>query len=170
MKMPLKPSLHQCLLQAILQYDDSLLEEQGGFILRKANTDEYKFVPVTNQNTGTPIAVGLYIADAAEFNERVALPTLDDDWEVYASYHTHPIGMRAFPSHTDLTKLFTSFPRNYIYAPGKELNKFTYKNCTDMEPCEDSWFYENVMTFNGRSCAAGFRSNTTTDWLEAENL
>lgn len=166
--MTSKNSLHQCLLQAILHYDDSLIEEQGGFILRKSNSDEYKFIPIRNQNTGTPIAVGLYIADTAEFNEKVALPTLDDEWEVYASYHTHPVGMRALPSHTDLTKLFTSFPRNYIYAPGKELNKFTYRNLGGALLDGDLWHFENVMTFNGFNPDREARRNKPS-WLECEN-
>src|ERR1035437_9417983 len=114
-----KNSLHQTLLNAILSYDDSLNEEQGGFIIKKSNEDNYKFIPVKNENTGTPIALALYIAEPVEFGQKVLL-TMLDDWEVYASYHTHPKGMRAMPSHTDLTKLFTSFPINYIYAPEKE--------------------------------------------------
>jgi proteasome lid subunit RPN8/RPN11 len=102
-----------------------LNEEQGGFILKRTGKDEYVFVPVTNSISGTPGAVALYIADTTEFNNKVLLKT-EDGWEVYASYHTHPIGMRAMPSSIDISMLFTSFPINFIYAPEKELNRFDY--------------------------------------------
>ena len=132
-----KQSLLQSLLSAIYQYDFSLPEEQGGFIMIRK--DEYKFVPVKNKNTGTIVAHGLYIPEHMPFE--------DDGWEIYASYHTHPEGMRAMPSGKDIAALFTSFPINYIFAPDMELNRFEYKTYVQYQ--EKQWHCTNVMTFNG---------------------
>jgi len=143
----IKQSLHQSLLHAILYYNDELNEEQGGFIVKIRNKEEYRFIPIRNSNTGTPTALVLYTADVAEFNEKIAMPMLDGEWSVYASFHTHPKGMRALPSSRDLTELFTSFATNYIYAPGKELNMFDY-NAKPEFGCYN-WNTSNIMTFNG---------------------
>ena len=145
MKKTQKKSLHQCLLVAMSSYDDSLLEEQGGFILKENDQDNYEFVSVSNEITGTPRAISLYIANTQEFNNRVALRTLDDAWCVYASYHTHPVGMRALPSSIDLNMLFTSFPTNFIYAPERELNRFDYDN---NDP-DYSWKKTRIAVFYG---------------------
>ena len=138
-----KQSLNQCLLRAILHYDDSLVEEQGGFILKEKGLANYKFIPVKNANTGAAEALCLYIADRQQFNNEVLLLTIDGEWEIYASYHTHPEGCRAMPSNTDLTKLFEGFPTNYIYSPNKELNRFDYQAVTD------GWVATSVITFYG---------------------
>ena len=146
-----KHSLRQSLLRAISLYDEVLNEEQGGFIVKKPGVEHYEFIPIRNQNTGTSEARALYIAEPSEFNDKISEPILDDVWEMHASYHTHPLGSRAMPSHRDLTELFTSFPINYIYAPGKELNKFTYilpKNSPNPLRLPE-WSYENIMTFSG---------------------
>jgi proteasome lid subunit RPN8/RPN11 len=131
-------------------YNVELLEEQGGFILRATKEDNFKFVPVKNSITGTKQAVALYVADIDEYNNNVALLTENDEWEIYASYHTHPLGMRAMPSHTDITKLFTSFPVNYIYAHGKELNRFDYVAVKDAPNTLSlpEWAYSNIISFN----------------------
>ena len=140
MKARSKNSLLRSLLNAILSYDETNPEEQGGFILKKNNSEDFEFVPVKNFNTGDNIALGLYTADQTEFNNKVALRTIDDDWEIYASFHTHPRGMRALPSSIDIRYLFKNFPVNYIYAHGKELNCFELK--------DGLWQISNRMTFN----------------------
>ena len=141
MKQPSKNSLHRCLLTAILSYDETNPEEQGGFILKKNDEPVWEFVPVKNSQAGTTQARGLYVADQIEFNNKVALRTIDDDYEVYASFHTHPQGMRALPSTIDIRYLFKNFSRHYIYAYGKELNEFLFFN--------NRWDVSNVMTFDG---------------------
>ena len=145
----IKKSLHQSLLQAILYYDDTLNEEQGGFIIKASKVEKYEFIPIRNANTGTPKALILYTADVDEFNEKIGLGVLDNLYSVFASFHTHPKGMRALPSHTDFNELFTSFPINYIYAPDKELNRFDYKGKSIEYPGNILWTKTNIMTFNG---------------------
>ena len=141
-KKPIQ-SLNHCLLSAILHYNNELDEEQGGFIIKEAGEDNYEFIPITNQISGTPTAIGLYIAEPGEFNSKVLVRTLDDIWSVFASYHTHPKGMRAIPSSIDINNLFTSFPVNFIYAPDKELNRY------DFISGNVGWKFTNKMTFDG---------------------
>ena len=165
MKKKSLASLNLCLLHAISKYDDDLLEEQGGFILKEVGVDNYEFVPVTNALTGTHAAKGLYIAETSEFNNKVAARTFDDTWTVFASYHTHPLGMRALPSNTDVSKLFTNFPVNFIYAPDRELNRFDYNPNYVKDGSDSKWIFTNVSNFNG------FKGNNKIEkWIESENL
>jgi proteasome lid subunit RPN8/RPN11 len=147
MKKKSKKTLHRCLLSAISYYNPDLHEEQGGFILKVPKQDHYEFVPITNKLTGTSGAAGLYIAEQAEFDEKVQLRSFDEDLDIFASFHTHPIGMRAMPSSIDINMLFTSFPINFIYAHNKELNRFDFN--PQAKPGEFKWRYTNVMLFNG---------------------
>ena len=134
-------------MSAISLYNDSLEEEQGGFILKYKDDDNFEFIPVTNKLTGTNGARGLYIAEDQEFYNKVAFRTVDDNCEIYASYHTHPKGMRALPSSIDLTQLFLNFPINYIYAPEKELNQFKFNPNAGED--EFDWTKTNVANFYG---------------------
>lgn len=146
-------------------HDPGLNEEQGGFILKRPNTQEYQFIPITNQNTGTATAVSLYTADTKEFNDFVALPAVDEGFEIFASFHSHPNGMRAIPSQIDLTQLFTSFPVNFIFAYGMELNRYDYDSKAHLFMLGDEWRYTNVITFNGYN-----PSRKAAKWFESENI
>ena len=97
-------------------------------ILKRTDKDVYQYIPIRNQNTGTRLARGLYTADKAEVAAKVMGMVFAGTHEVYASFHTHPIGFPAMPSMEDLTKLFTGHPINYIYAPQEDvLNMFIYQ-------------------------------------------
>jgi proteasome lid subunit RPN8/RPN11 len=146
-----------------------LAEEQGGFILKEAGKENYEFVPVKNKITGTTQAVGLYVADDDEFNNNVFLRTIDDGWSIFASYHTHPLGMRAMPSSIDVNMLFTSFPINFIYAPSKELNRFDYNPNHVKEDNHSKWLYSSVLKFHGFAPDQG-RTYMSSAWIESENL
>jgi len=101
-------------------------EEEGGVILQ--NGEEYQFIRIRNENTGTPIAGGLYTMDKGEYGSKVLGLTEHTGWIEFASFHTHPNGCRAYPSSIDLKQLFTGFPINFIYVPwSEELNVFEYK-------------------------------------------
>lgn len=132
-------------------------EEQGGFILKEVSKENYEFVPVKNKITGTTQAVGLYVAEDSEFYDKVMMRTMDDKWSIFASYHTHPLGMRAMPSGIDLNMLFTNFPINFIYAPGKELNRFDYNPDynSEHEYKGDKWLYSSILKFDGFSPDTG---------------
>lgn len=139
-----KNSLRHALQHAISLYNPDLNEEQGGFILKKS--EEYFYVPVKNENTGKPMALALYTADKEEFNQKVVFKSLQDDFEIFASFHTHPKGMRALPSGVDLRFLFTNFPINFIYSHNLELNRFDFDK--DGKDTRAKWKMENVFTFN----------------------
>ncbi len=107
-------------------------EEEGGFILKKTNAtgDEYKFVKITNANTGTPIAPVLFSANKAEFGQKI-IPLFREGWINWASFHSHP-GHSVRPSSTDLNKLFKGHPVNFIYSPrGGDLAKYTFGSNAD---------------------------------------
>jgi len=140
MKTKLNKSLLKSLRDAKSSCNLSLNEEQGGFILKALDTEEYKYIPVRNQNTGTLKARGLYIADRLEFGKNVLGETIADDWDLFASFHTHPWGCPAMPSSMDLAELFTSFPVNFIYAPESDtLNMFTYIALPKTDPMLVKW-------------------------------
>ena len=122
MKKDTNSSLLQSLSTAILSCDcKNSFEEEGGFILHKADSDEYKFVKITNRNTGSPVAKALYTAEKQEYGDKVLVEVLKHGWTEFASFHTHPPGFGPFPSEIDLQQLFTGFPINYIYSPDMNL-------------------------------------------------
>jgi len=121
MKEESKNSLNQCLLQLVSACDLKCGEEQGAFIIQREGVAEYEAYWVTNINSGTPRASGLYTANRDEYGEKILKKVLTGDWFEYASFHTHPRGFGSYPSIMDLRQLFTGFPINYIYAPDMEL-------------------------------------------------
>lgn len=106
------------LLSAVKQCT-SLKEEEGGVLLTKDGT--IRFVKITNNLSGEPIAQGLWEADRQEYYDKV-LAEIKNGWQVYASFHTHPIFL-PIPSALDLTELFKGFSRNFIYS--NKYNKIT---------------------------------------------
>jgi len=142
------------------------VEEQGGFILKSPDKEDYEFIPVTSDMHSNPGAVGLYVANTEEFGNKILAKTIDG-FKIHASFHTHPVGMRALPSSTDLSELFTSFPINYIYAPFRELNRFTYN--------DGEWEMHNVLVFDGfdpykHSRKPKVKIDALDSWIESENL
>lgn len=90
-------------------------EEEGGVIIHHPPSGEFKFHHFRNENSGTPRALTLYIADRTAFASTV-FPKFKEGWRLFASFHTHP----QFPpgaSNTDITYLFKGFRRNFIYSP-----------------------------------------------------
>ena len=73
--------------------------------------------------------------------------------------------MRAIPSQIDLTQLFTSFPVNFIFAYGMELNRYDYDPEAQLFMLGNDWRYTNVITFNGYN-----PSLKVAKWLESENI
>lgn len=102
-------------------------EEEGGIIVQKG--DDFLFTKLTNENTGSPIAAGLYTVDRKEYGEKI-IKLFNDGWINYASFHTHPDGCPARASTIDLSKLFKGFQRNYIFSPwNKDLTLYTKLSC-----------------------------------------
>lgn len=117
-------SLRRCLISALSQFRPELNEEEGGFIIKRVNSEQYAFHKIRNMNTGTPVARGLFTVDrtGAENNEyatKILTKTnvRRPEWIEFASIHTHPKGFGPFPSTVDLKQLFTSNPVNFIYSP-----------------------------------------------------
>ena len=111
-------------------------EEEGGFVLQRG--EEFGFERVRNSNTGTPIAVALYTADRDEFAGKVC-GAICEKWGCLASFHTHPPGCGPMPSREDLTKLFKSFPTNFIFSPDMALLvRYDYKKE------DNSWLAQEV--------------------------
>jgi len=107
-----KSTIESSLISAIAQCDSAILEEEGGVIVVK--DDSFKFIKLTNDNAGKPIARGLWTANPKEYGQKV-ITTFRDGWKQHASFHTHP-QFAPYPSDIDLTKLFQSFKTNYIYS------------------------------------------------------
>jgi hypothetical protein len=101
------------LLKAVNLCNNPDLEEEGGVILQRGN--EFKFIKLTNTNTGLPIAPVLWTADRMEYAKQV-LPLFREGWTQAASFHTHPCFL-PLPSGIDMFQLFPGFPLNFIYAP-----------------------------------------------------
>lgn len=106
------PSLIDCLNQAIASSTNQI-EEEGGIILKKE--DEYKYIKIRNNHTGTKIAWGLYEVDRQEYGNNI-IPLFNGSWRNYATFHTHPNGCRPYPSLIDLTRLFKGARTNFIYS------------------------------------------------------
>lgn len=122
-----EPTLEDALTDAVetcwLNIND--LEERGGVIIYRG--EEYQFIPLTNSNTGTPIAPGLFTADRFEYAEKI-IPLFKEGWRHYASFHTHP-QFPPWPSNIDMNELFPGFPINYIYSGlTDKLFKYTWIN------------------------------------------
>lgn len=119
----LNPSLKRALLHAKEELTNPN-EEEGGFILFKDGV--YKFVHISNEYSGTPSASALYRACPDEVGNHV-VAELNNGWKMYATYHTHPTNYPAYPSGTDLTRLFLACPVNYIASPSLgQLCRYTY--------------------------------------------
>lgn len=119
--MIIAKSLDQLLLAVCAQYllaysnqRPDQFEEEGGFILQRDG--DYRFEPVRNTNTGTRKAPSLYTADCDEFAAKVC-GAICEKWGCLASFHTHPPGCGPMASREDITKLFKSFPINFIFSP-----------------------------------------------------
>lgn len=94
-------------------------EEEGGIILSGPTEGQYEFIKLRNIYAGLQIALGLYEADDQELIDKV-LSQVKTGAKMYASFHTHP-SFSPTPSNLDLTKLFTSFKHNFIYATERRL-------------------------------------------------
>ena len=105
--------MKNALLSAVNLCNNPDQEEEGGVILQKG--DEFRFIKLTNTNTGKPLAPVLWTADRNEYATQV-LPLFKDGWTQSASFHTHPCFL-PLPSGIDLFQLFPGFPLNFIYAP-----------------------------------------------------
>ena len=106
--------LQEALLEATKACNHEI-EEEGGIILHNpAVPDQYEFVKLRNQNTGTEIAPVLWTADRQEYAEKI-IPKIMNGMRHYASFHTHPRFL-PIPSRIDLNELFPGFSINYIYS------------------------------------------------------
>ena len=132
--------------------------------MKEKNKENYKFIKVTNAMTGMSPARSLFVAETKEFGEILAIT--DKEWDIFASYHTHPSGMQAFPSSIDINKLFSSFPINFIYAPGIALNRFDYQKANKKYP-KACWKLTEILDkefFEDKSIC-----KTHNKWVESEN-
>lgn len=121
---PLEGSLKDALQRAMTECVGDR-EEEGGVIV--VNGENYEFIKLRNQHTGTATAVALFDGDRQEYGEKV-ISKFDAGYKNFASFHTHPTGCGARPSHTDLTRLFTGFPVNFIWSPSlKELCRYDWE-------------------------------------------
>jgi proteasome lid subunit RPN8/RPN11 len=122
-------SLDRSLTLAILSCTPELKEEEGGFIIKQIDSEEYEFHKIRNANTGNKVARVLYTVDREtvdnnEFVEKILKKTMlakKPEWEIFASFHTHPSGFGPFPSQLDLTELFRGHPTNFIYSPDMDM-------------------------------------------------
>ena len=120
-----------------------LSEEEGGIILRKQ--EDFLFVKISNQVSGTAQARCLYVANAQEVGNKI-IPLLDS-WVMYGSFHTHPTGYPASPSMLDLRALFRGFPINIIYAPGmKQLTSWRFLKTKESTNWECTQLHHLVRT------------------------
>lgn len=107
------PTLINALTEAVKACNSPTKEEEGGVIL--FNKDDYRFVKLSNVNSGETLAAVLWTADRNEYAAQV-IPLFKDGWKHYASFHTHP-NFPPFPSGIDRFNLFPGFPVNFIYSP-----------------------------------------------------
>ena len=106
--------LQEALFEATKSCNNAV-EEEGGIILHNPSIpDEFEFIKLRNQNTGTEIAPVLWTADRQEYAEKI-IPKIMKGMRHYASFHTHPRFL-PIPSRIDLNELFPGFPTNYIYS------------------------------------------------------
>jgi proteasome lid subunit RPN8/RPN11 len=119
-------TLHEAVTQAIVQCKDTM-EEAGGIIITKDGN--FRFIKLSNRDTGTPKAGALYTVNRNEY-AMIVLPWFKLGWKSYASFHTHP-RWPAYPSITDYTYLFTGFPVNYIWSGvNKHVKRFAIDQVT----------------------------------------
>lgn len=116
-------ALRQAVMECIGEH-----EEEGGFIVKRL--PDYQFFRVTNVNTGTPSAAGLYEPVRQEYGEKV-IGSYGKGFQNFASFHTHPTNYPARPSFTDLTRLFNGQPVNFIWSPSlRQLKQYTFASAT----------------------------------------
>lgn len=118
-------------------------EEEGGFILRKE--ENFEFVKISNQHTGTSAAAYFYEANRTEYGSKV-ISKYNDGFKNHASFHTHPLGCRARPSMTDLSRLFNGAPCNFIWSPSfRELIRYIY--ISGLDASVTSWAMADILNF-----------------------
>lgn len=140
----MRASLVEALRQA-LQECKGENEEEGGFLVKK-DDDTVQFFKITNAHSGTLTARGLFEPDRAEYGEKV-IASYGQGFKNFASFHTHPTNYPAYPSGTDVTRLFNGQPINFIWSPSlKDLRVYTYLGRKETSPTtvDIEWMMQTI--------------------------